>query len=253
MMCRAAPSRVALENALQQHDQQRGNAAGAAIHQILLSNLKRSRVHYYLEHHALATVEDYVALVAKCWEELHGYVHELQVAKCDLLWQPLLEKLRLWAYGYVGRWNQEQRSRMEWATACANLAGARLVHAHYPYDIEFDRWACVLVRNVCRELGREIKRSACEGTVLIADWIEFEECFAVAAEFAGPGIELQVGRRIDLQRAIRQLSEKRRQIIELHYVWGMSFAEIAVVTGAKLSTLYKRHYDALAQLRAIMG
>jgi RNA polymerase sigma factor (sigma-70 family) len=53
---------------------------------------------------------------------------------------------------------------------------------------------------------------------------------------------------IDLQQALDKLPDKRRRFIQLYYLEGNSYAEIAAKMNPDVKALYKLHYDALSDL-----
>jgi RNA polymerase sigma factor (sigma-70 family) len=123
--------------------------------------------------------------------------------------------------------------------------------SHYPYDCEFEAWACVVTQHVCYHyMEREHGSNAIDTIDLskIEEWLE------------SPGDELEEGslnadviRKDQLLGAIGQLSEARKAVIFLHYFEGQSLAQIAADLKLPNNTIYKRHFDALKQLRKILG
>lgn len=55
-----------------------------------------------------------------------------------------------------------------------------------------------------------------------------------------------------LDRALAQLSEADRDVIDLRHVGGLSFKQMADALGEPVGTLLARHHRALAKLRALI-
>jgi RNA polymerase sigma-70 factor (ECF subfamily) len=56
-----------------------------------------------------------------------------------------------------------------------------------------------------------------------------------------------------LQSALTKLREGQREVIELHWFEGLSFAEIATRVGASLSAVKVRAHRGYGRLREILG
>lgn len=69
-----------LEQALELVAKQRGQRLATAIRPILLANLERGRVYYYLNGHTSAQVQEYVWRVADIYERLNSYIYHLSSA-----------------------------------------------------------------------------------------------------------------------------------------------------------------------------
>jgi hypothetical protein len=241
----------ALERALEQVIEQRGERFASTIRAVICTNHERGRIRNFLNRNASAEVCDYVWHVVGCYDEWHEYVCQVQVEKATRVWGPLLEKLRAWAYAYLGRWELDGATRVECAMGFANIAGGEMVAAHFPFDTEFDGWACVLLQNVCRlHMNRINLWGVNERPV---GWANVDEWLCRDLGSGWRDIELQVGRNYDLCQAIAQLTEKRQQIIVQRYFEGKSFADIGEVAGVDREVLYKRHFDALARLSDILS
>ena len=58
---------------------------------------------------------------------------------------------------------------------------------------------------------------------------------------------------LDLQRALWQLPDEQREVIELHLVEGFSFREIGRMTGVSMWTVTGRYRLAVGRLRNLLG
>ena len=237
--------KAALERALKSIAKQRGQQTAAAIRPILLANLERGRVHYYLNGNGSAQVQEYVGRVTDTYERLSPYLFKVQQARSTDVWMPLFEQIQRWVYNFLKRQSGSLSGLLDLTTDYAMAASERLLTAYFPYDTEFDAWACVLVQNVCREhLRRERK-----APVVLDD--ELIERLSGLSQAEG---EHQRRLRIDLFEAIENLSSvSRRRLSSMYYFQGLSLPEIAHKMGRNMTATYKLHFDALTELRKIWG
>jgi RNA polymerase sigma factor (sigma-70 family) len=222
---------------------QRGVSFAASLRPILLANLERGRIDFYLNDHAQAQLHEYVWRVADCYARLSPYLHTLQQTKSPEVWEPLLQTLRKWAGAILlhtpGLAGDLDQLSAEYASAAAE----KILTAYFPYDTEFDPWAYVLVRNVCRQLLRRER--------LPIEPIDDDQV-AQLPDLRHADVERVRDLRRDLLAAIEQLSsDARRQLIVLHYFQGYSLPDIAARLGKTMPAIYKLHFDALAELRKI--
>ena len=61
--------------------------------------------------------------------------------------------------------------------------------------------------------------------------------------------EFDVGDKVDLYRALDQLEERERMVIQLRFFEDMKLSEIAEVTDTNLNTVKTRLYSGLKKLR----
>lgn len=98
------------------------------------------------------------------------------------------------------------------------------------------------VRDLCRKRSRHAKPMA-------------PEHFAQVEGNSEPDVHQQDDQqsKLDaLRKAMEQLSESDREIIELRHHGQMSFKQIAETTGDPIGTLLARHHRALKKLRSIL-
>ncbi|MBI5567770.1 MAG: RNA polymerase sigma factor [Chloroflexi bacterium] len=221
----------------------RGVPFAANLRPILLANLERGRIDFYLNNHAQAQLHEYVWRVADYYVRLSPYLRTLQQTKSPDVWEPLLQTLRQWASTLLrhtpGLAGDPDQLSPEYAAAAAE----KLLTAYFPYDTEFDPWAYVLVRNVCRQLLRRERPPI--------DPIDDDQV-AQLPDLRHADVERARDLRRELLGVIEQLSsDARRQLIVLHYFQGYSLPDIAARLGKTMSAIYKLHFDALAELRKI--
>ena len=83
-----------LEQILNAVAAERGPQFAAPLRPILLANLERGRIHFYLDGHAPAQLRDYVWRVADHYARLSPYLHQLQQARSTQAWEALLPQLQ---------------------------------------------------------------------------------------------------------------------------------------------------------------
>lgn len=232
-----------LEQMLSAVAQQRGVPFATTLRAILLANLERGRIDFYLNGQPQAQLRDYVSRVAGYYDRLGLYLHSLQQAKDPDAWEPLTQTLRQWAYGILQQVPNLTTDLDQLAAEYANAAAEKILTAYFPYDTSFESWAFVLVRNVCRQLLRREHPSL--------EPLEDEQ-LAQLPDLAQADQTRRRDLRRDLLVAIEELSsDARRQMIVLHYFQGYTLPDIAVRLNKTMSAVYKLHFDALAELRKI--
>ncbi|MBK8984480.1 MAG: sigma-70 family RNA polymerase sigma factor [Chloroflexi bacterium] len=247
---------AALQHAVQLVAAQKGEPIARTIAPIVMANLDRGRVHYFLDGHEDAHPEAYVWRVFAFYEKWQPYLYQIQEERCAEYWLPLYEKLKRWAYNYLSSKNYfaTPAQKLELATDCAAMAATRLLNARFPYDTDFDPWVYMLLQNVMlKSLHREYKeyREEVARVQNVDDWEEWE---SLLPHLSTKGERDRAELRQALSSAIEQLaSDARKQIILLHYIEGMSLQQIAREMGRSDSAIHKLHFDALNNLRKIWG
>ncbi len=123
----------------------------------------------------------------------------------------------------------------------ATLA-AKLVGGGYAERGKFEPWLFRIATNRIRdELRRGRRRPTTHDSEVIAR-IETH-----GSEEGAPADELS-----SLRRAMGQLTDSDREVIELRHHGQMSFNQLAEILGEPLGTLLARHHRALAKLKALM-
>lgn len=245
----------AIEDALQLLAEQRGADLVTAVSPIIFTNLGKGRVQNFLERPDCSPI-DYVWRVTDKYNQWHGYIQAVQIEQRDDVWQPLYEQLQTWAFRYLPRIGYpayaSREDHIQQAHACAAQAAFTLITAYFPYDVNFEPWAYILLRNVThKHMDRKLKPyiEAQKQEVELDAWDDWlQNLLDPMAEDAQRLIEL----RADLLRAIGQLaSDARKHFIVLYYFEHKSFEEIAAQMNKSPNALYKLHSDALENLRKI--
>lgn len=238
-----------LEDALSPIEVEKGKKMTEAIRPIIYTNLARGRIQQYLDEQQNVNLTDYVRIVAHKYEHLHSYLIKVQVEKDPEIWEELFQKLQRWAYEFL-RSKQEVvgRNIIQDAIDCAANASSTILVAQFPFDIDFERWAVLLVQNACEKLIAQKQQpvSIPDKKLLgLEDWKELVNDSTVDEPHLS---EL----RLRLLNVLKQLPEKRQQFLSLYYFEQRSMVEIAQTMNLSLSALYKLHFDALRQFRKIL-
>jgi RNA polymerase sigma factor (sigma-70 family) len=222
-----------------------------SIQPILFENLNRGRIknHVYgnLETNQKKTPADYVYQVAGYYEELCGYLYQVQVEKSVSVWKPLFEKMQIWAYNYLRRKNfSADQKTYELAQGCAASAGGDLVHAYFPYDIDFDAWAFVIVQNHCKKAIDRLLRA---GRIPDHELVSLDDSPAELANTADLGGGQLTHWRLTLLHLIEQLPTEERETVFLYHFEGMTFSQIGEYLDIGTTTAYRRYFSAIDFLR----
>jgi RNA polymerase sigma factor (sigma-70 family) len=221
---------------------------GAAVGSILRDNWADGRIEKFFNSKTEDTINDYVERVIKYYRKCHEYVSRIE-SDDEAAWDHLLEKLRKWAYAFLKKKGVPyQADLFQIANDCANDACLRLLNVRFPYDVHYESWACRVVQNVTLNYIRQHTDK-----IEYAD-LDLNEAHEWLQALSVPDGTSRVEKRIDLLDAINQLnSEDRQRFILLYYFGGKSFAEIAEILDRTINALYKLHFDALENLRKILG
>jgi len=250
-MCPGDAGLSPLEQTIEQLRPQLGDALVNALKPILRLNEKRCRIHRYLKADPQSTLLSYIIGVADNYETDRAYLDQVQQQMSREVWEPLLDKLRIWAYGFLNTWSLDDSTRLVYTVEIAQEASLEIVRSHYPYDCDFDAWACTLTKNIS---SKYMQRQPHIGVIDNVDLSETEEWFSNTDEHSSlNGLEGEVARKQWLTDAILELSEKQKELVWKHYFEGWPLSQIADQLGISVNTVYKRHFDALKQLRKILG
>ena len=222
----------------------------AEIKSILYSNLARGRVKKFTKQNSIE-LRDYVLRVAGYFEDYHDQVRSIQVDKSNEKWVSFKRKLDFWAFRFLCKKGfSSSRNTFKLARDYATEAAITIMKAHFPYDIGFDSWAYVLLRNVClQQFEKANKKSKVPNHLLVE---LNEDLWQIADPDAGE-VEKSTGRQQQIEDAIGMIStERMRQVIRLYYFEGLSYQEIADRWGKTINSVYKAHFDALQDLRKIL-
>lgn len=239
---------AALEHALEQLAERKGNEYSSKIGGIVRANIKSGRVQHFLERETVPSISAYVECVADHYALCHHLVYQLQEEQDPLAWKELLAKLRQWAYAQL--WHRSfLAERRRHAADCANDAAVAIATSGFPYDTSFSSWARIIVRNTCLSYiqARCRARIVPDGALVDAD--HKEEWLQTIPDPRVEETRRNVELRQALQQAMEQLTMIQRRFIILYYFKGLDYVEVAALTQKSKNTLYKLHHDALVSLR----
>lgn len=218
----------------------------SCIRPVLAANLDRGRVEYFVGDD-FARVGEYVQRVVDHYERLSPYIKAVQKNKSDDVWLPLFKNLQTWAYNFLLRKNFYPSPETQViAEECAAEAAMHLLDAHFPYDTDFEPWAHTIITKTCLHYFRdETKKSVIPAknlTELDETQPDLNAVAFMEQDISG-----------NLLEVLSQLSDARCQVLQLHYLKNMSLPEIAKVLGKSLGAVYSLHFNALEDLRKILG
>ncbi len=227
-----------------------GKGLAGNIRPILYSNLERGRIEAYLEGD-IDRLGEYVERLAARYAGLSASIHEIQTERTNKAWEPLFERMQTWAFNFLVRKGfHADDSTREIAVECASDAASMLMKAHFPYDTDFDPWAHVIVQNACRKFIRAgTKKSAIPDENLV----NLDENLRSLVDPPPEDRDSSKDLTAILPNAIEQLSESRRQVIRLAYFEELSPEEIAAKMGKSVGAIYSLQFNALEDLRKILG
>lgn len=224
-------------------------------------NFQRDRACTFLDGADVDGPRAYVERVAEHYQRWSPYLHYLQVEKDAAAWTELLEKFQLWSYNLLGRMSFPANAvRYRLSVDLATDAAAEILTSHFPYDVEFDRWAYVLVRNVVYSAMRDRlngSRVPEEQLVNLEAWDGWLR--NVADERAEARIYEAAEREARemghdrLLAAVGELPPSEREVIRLYYFADLGFDEIAERTSKTPNALYQYHFRALKKLREALN
>jgi RNA polymerase sigma factor (sigma-70 family) len=235
-----------IEKTLQFLEDEREAQIAANIRLVLHANLDRGRVENFIGND-INRVCEYVQRVVDQYARLNPYIKAVQSDRSDDVWLPLLKCLQLWAYNFLLRKNfVPGLSTGVIAEECATAAAINILDAYFPYDTDFEPWAHVVVTNTCLRFFRdETKKSIIPPQSIV----ELDEKLS-SSDHISLGDQDDRG---DLLKAMSRLSDARRQVIQLHYLDELPLPEVAKVMGKSIGATHSLHFNALQDLRKILG
>ena len=239
-----------IEKCLHLLAEKKGDEIVSRIRPILAASLDRGRIHGFTEGKT-DQVCDYVWRVAVQYELLHNFIHKLQVERSTDVWAPLFEKLQSWATTFLIK----RSYNTDWATPdhvteCAVDASETILDAFFPYDVDFDPWAHVIVIHTCQKF---IRRKQQKSVVLEESLLSLDNLLENFKDPNDQNGELLGKLEDKVADAITQLAESRREVIRLIYFEDLSAAEVAQKMKKSVGAIYNLHFNALRDLQKILG
>jgi RNA polymerase sigma factor (sigma-70 family) len=241
--------KLEIEKTLKSLSDREGDEFAVRLGLILSTNLKRGRIQVFVEED-IKRVPEYVWKVAENYKNLGPLINQLQIERSAKTWESVFLKMQTWAYNFFIRKNfYPNIATQESAVECATEAAISVLSAHFPYDTEFEPWAHMIVLHACQKY---IRKGMLSGKYQANIGILDEEAENIQ-DHAFQEFEYHKSLRNDLLNALSQLPLSRRQVIEMMYFRGFSAAEIAAELGKSVGAVYSQHFNALSDLKKVMG
>ena len=239
-----------LEKGIQLLIQERGESYANHLSSILFTNFEKKRIDKWIDRQAKLSVEDYVQVVAKKYDEIGSYVSRIQIEKSEEEWTDLYLKLRKWAFNFFIKHGLPYGdSTSELADGCAADAAMKILTAWFPFDVDFDPWAHLLLLNVCRHEVRSYSR---QSQVPDSAKVDLNDELDKTDVSFSPDGRNDYDMRHTLIDAINQIStESWRQVLMLRYYHGLTQAEIAEELNKTPSAVYNLLFKANKALRKV--
>jgi RNA polymerase sigma factor (sigma-70 family) len=250
-MCLGDNDRLPIDQTLEQLRSLLGGALADTLQPILKLNEKRGRIRRHLALDPQSSLQSYIVAMAARYQADCAFLQQIQQQKNTEAWELLLDKLRRWAYSFLSSWNLDDPTRILYTIEIAQEASLEIIHSHFPYDCEFDAWACTITQHVS---SKYMQRQSPIDVIDDVDLSDAEEWFYTSTDHPTLSkLEREIAQKQALLDAIAQLSDKQKEAIWKHYFEGWTLSQIAAYLGISPSAVYKRHFDALKQLRKILG
>ncbi len=227
----------------------RGKEYTDKLRVVVEENEKRGRLDYFLNESNHHTLCEYVKRIVHQYDEKHEYIESLQTGRDAHAWETVHQQAQLYATKLLMRFGFAKGLSSLVAEDISQDVCIIILHAHYPYDSDLNAWIYVVVVNVCRKYARQMRLDEKKKIdIELVEYVLHENLY----QLSDTALDLRTT-QVELNEAIRQLSQNQQDVIIAHYLLEKSLAEITEEVGISRNTLYKRHYDALRKLGKILG
>lgn len=123
----------------------------------------------------------------------------------------------------------------------------------YQFEASFSTWLFRLTSNICIDFLRRKKRR--QETSLTESYDDSDEGAELSVPYAQPGPEQQAmtnETKIELARAMEQLSPEHREILQLRVIEDLQYEQIADILGVRVGTVKSRLARARLSFRKIL-
>lgn len=123
----------------------------------------------------------------------------------------------------------------------------------YQFEANFSTWLFRLTSNICIDFLRRKKRR--QETSLTESYDDSDEGAELSVPDAQPGPEQQAmtnETKIELARAMEQLSPEHREILQLRVIENLQYEQIADILGVRVGTVKSRLARARLSFRKIL-
>ncbi len=202
----------------------------AKVNAILYKNYKSGRIKQVITKENIA-VSHYVQRVVRIFKAQHETVVQIQIRRDDSAWETLHTRLYLAIYGRLKSAQLHSSERKAYAQEYAQEATFGILRSHYPYDIDFMRWAYKIVFNTYAKGARHSQtqmRQAERYATSLEDWQE--------TLLSPLNVEQRVAAQYDLVDVLMTLTRNELAVLK-QLVEGYSQNEIAERTVCSASTI----------------
>ncbi len=220
------------------------------LYDIVGKNIERGRFKRFLQKNTVTSLQEYILRVHQFYESNCDIVQEIKINKNKDAWQDFLNTLYSWAYCFLEKWALDKDIQKSYTQVVAQRASVAILESYFPYDCDFNAWACIIVHHTGSKFMQTINKQTSVVNDEYGDLSEIEEWGVHSSLTHNNLIDFKETAE-DIYTAIQKLSPIQQTLIQSYYFEGKSFAEIASEGGASINTVYKRHFDSLAQLRKI--
>lgn len=217
---------------------------------LIAENTERGRLARYLDKEVDTSLVQYIRLVIRNYREQHKRVEGLQIGRDSTLWETLYGQVRSWVYDYLCRHGfMPNEGTFRLVDDYTSFTVEELLLSHFPYDIDFDRWARTLAQNTCSKyIARAMrqKRAPDRHQVGLEQWHP-----ASSASVHEEWLLIDEATE-EMKQLLWKLPGSFRTVLLLRYYESLDYVEIAEVMGRSLKAVYNLHFKAIARLREIL-
>lgn len=225
------------------------------VTRVVWLNVTRGRVEAFLGAGRERNLEAYIQRVVDNYCQHHARVEGLQRDRDSALWDPFYQEIQSWVYDYLlGHGFVPNEGTFRLVENYSSFAVEQLLRAHFPYDIQFERWARTVVQNVCRKQMTRDTRLKHIPDKLLVGLEQWQPGAPRTASARRPQEELLVNidLRDELQAILQKLPASCRVVIQLRYFAGMDYPDIAAALDRTTKAVYNLHFKAIKRLREIL-
>lgn len=220
---------------------------------IIYLNWEKKRVEYYLNAHPQCQLEDYVFLVAGYYEQFFPKIYQLQIQRSHESWLETFSWLQSMAFNLLRKQGLQPTAETQMlAQECAIDASLVILRKSFPYDIVFQAWAMVILKNHCRNVLRKNFNQIKKETQYT---MPLDENVAEAAN-SSKYLSLLEDRFANQELwdyFLTFLSEEEKELLRLYYEEKKRISEIATQWGCSISKVYKLHQWIIKKLQNLMA
>lgn len=223
------------------------------IRPIVVLNITKKRLDYFLDNSQENCLPEYVWRVVDGYKTWHTYVFQVQQLKEDSVWQPLYEQIQKWTYHFLcrkGFYRGEKTQHL--AQEYAAEAAIAILNAHFPYDTDFNAWLQqVVIYTCCNQI--EVWQHQENIKAKLIQKTQYENPLKFMSE--QPELVVCWQEDVDiLHWAIGKLKNPgMRQVVWLKYYGEFSSKEIGQLLNTSANHVDKLYCQAKKKLGKILG